>query len=158
MQTLQYRAAAPEDAEACVRLRGRTRQNAVSAERLAAVGITAASWGEDIRSGKLPGHVCTAGGEMVGYCFGDRTSGEVVVLALLPAFEGRGAGSHLLSLVVQELRAAGHNRLFLGCAKDPATRSHGFYRHLGWRPTGQTDSHDDEVLELVLDEATGLNA
>ncbi|MER2177626.1 MAG: GNAT family N-acetyltransferase, partial [Stenotrophomonas maltophilia] len=27
-------------------------------------------------------------------------------------------------------------------------RSHGFYRHLGWRPTGEIDSLGDEVLEL----------
>jgi hypothetical protein len=54
----------------------------------------------------------------------------------------------LLARVVQDLRAARHSRLFLGCARDPATRSHGFYRHLGWRPTGQIDANDDEILEL----------
>jgi hypothetical protein len=54
----------------------------------------------------------------------------------------------LLARVVQDLRAAGHTRLFLGCARDPSTRSHGFYRHLGWQPTGEIDANDDEILEL----------
>ncbi|WP_442906753.1 hypothetical protein [Janthinobacterium sp. 67] len=27
-----------------------------------------------------------------------------------------------------ELRAQGHQRLFLGCSSDPASRSYGFYR------------------------------
>ena len=85
---------------------------------------------------------------MVGYCFGDARTGEVVVLALLPAFEGCGIGSHLLSLVVADLQALGHTRLYLGCAKDATTRSHGFYRYLGWRPTGDVDANGDEILEL----------
>jgi GNAT superfamily N-acetyltransferase len=150
MPTPGYRAAVPADATDCVSLRGQTRQNAVSAARLAALGITAESWGADIQAGHLPGHVCVAGGRMVGYCFGDARTGEVVVLALLPPFEGRGIGKQLLSLVVGDLQAQGHSRLFLGCAKDDSTRSHGFYRHLGWRATGDVDANDDEILELLV--------
>jgi len=145
----QYRPAVPADAAACVVLRGKTRENAVSAERLARAGITVEAWGSDIQSGRLPGYVCTVQDEIVGYCFGDRQSGEVVVLALLPPFENKGIGKQLLSLVVEHLRRAGHNRLFLGCSNDPASRSYGFYRHLGWRSTGVVDANDDEVLELI---------
>ena len=147
--SLQYRPAVPADAAACVLLRGQTRENAVSAERLARAGITVQSWGDDIAAGRLPGHVCTLQGELVGYCFGDRQTGEVVVLALLPPFENLGIGKHLLSLVVRDLRSFGHTRLFLGCSSDPASRSYGFYRHLGWRSTGAVDGNDDEVLELI---------
>ena len=149
---VDYRAAVPQDAAACVRLRGMTRENAVSVGRLAAAGITVETWRRDIETGKLPGHVCTSAGDIVGYGFGDRDTGEVVVLALLPAFENRGIGKRLLARVVEDLRACGHERLFLGCARDPSTRSHGFYRHLGWRSTGAFDDNGDEVLELVLGE------
>ena len=145
-----YRPAVADDASACVALRGRTRENAVSAEHLASYGITVESWAADIASGRLPGHVCTLAGVMQGYAFGDRASGEVVVLALLPAVEGQGVGRELLARVVSDLAGAGHRRLFLGCSPDPAVRSHGFYRHLGWRPTGLMDAHGDEVLELTL--------
>ncbi len=144
----RYRQAVVADAAECVRLRGRTRENAVSEQRLADAGITVESWGNDIRSGKLPGHVCIHQGELVGYCFGDRGTGEVVVLALLPAFERQGIGKDLLSRVVRDLVAAGHDRLFLGCSDDPASRSHGFYRHLGWHSTGAMDANGDEILAL----------
>jgi GNAT superfamily N-acetyltransferase len=148
LQHHTIRRAVPEDASACVHLRGMTRENAVSVERLRAYGITEQSWAEDIRSNILPGHVCHAQGRLVGYAFGDRQTGEVVVLALLPEAESQGLGRRLLTLVVEDLRAAGHARLFLGCSPDAATRSHGFYRHLGWRSTGTFDRGGDEVLEL----------
>jgi len=148
---IHYRSARADDAAACVQLRGQTRENAVSVDRLASLGITAQSWGDDIRSGALPGHVCIADGRIVGYCFGATASGEVAVLALLPEFEARGIGRVLLGLVVEDLRACGFDRLFLGCSSDPATRSYGFYRHLGWRSTGAFDAAGDEVLELVVD-------
>src|SRR5688500_11972941 len=145
---LRYRLATPDDIHACLILRGRTRQNAISPERLATMGITVESWANDVRSGSLVGYVCTDGESIVGYCFGDTASGEVVVLALLPSFEARGIGRDMLGLVVNHLSAAGHKRLFLGCAADPATRSHGFYRHLGWVSTGSFDRAGDEVLEF----------
>lgn len=148
--TLTHRPAVPADAPACIDLRGRTRQNAVPADRLAAYGITAASWAEGIRSGATPGHVCLQGDQLVGYCFGDRDTGEVLVLALLPDAEGCGLGRDLLGRVVAQLAGLGWRRLFLGCSTDPASRSYGFYRHLGWQPTGQFDGHGDEILELQL--------
>ncbi len=140
------RDARPEDAAACIDLRGRTRENAFSAEDLRALGITPESWRDGIRDGSLPGVVALADGALAGYCFGDRDSGEILVLALLPACEGRGIGRALLDQVMQTLRGLGHERLFLSCAADPGVRSHGFYRRLGWTPTGEIDAAGDEVL------------
>ena len=145
-----YRPAQPDDAQACVTLRGQTRENAVSEQRLAELGITAQSWGADIAAGTLPGHVCCSSGTIVGYCFGSTTNGEIVVLAVLPAFENHGVGRELLTRMVAQLAALGMQRLFLGCSSDPQSRSYGFYRHLGWRSTGTVDSHGDELLELLV--------
>ena len=145
---LSLRRATPDDIPACLVLRGMTRQNAIPVERLAAMGITEASWSADVRSDALPGYVCCDDGSIVGYCFGDKVSGEIVVLALLPAYEDRGIGRRLLDRVVGHLADLGHARLFLGCAADPQTRSHGFYRHLGWTSTGTFDDAGDEILEL----------
>jgi GNAT superfamily N-acetyltransferase len=143
----EYRPAHPEDAPACIELRGRTRENAFTPQQLEALGITSRSWAAGIADGSLPGHVCMVGGRMAGYCFGDRATGEIVVLALLPEYEGRGFGKALLDLVAGDLCDAGFRRLFLSCAADPGVRSHGFYRHLGWRWTGRLDEAGDEVLE-----------
>ena len=132
-----------------MRIRGLTRENGVSAQRLAELGITAESWAHDIRSEVLPGFICMAGTKMAGYCFGSSTTGEVIVLALQPAYERLGIGRELLNLVVAHLHALGHQRLFLGCSSDSSVRSYGFYRHLGWQGTETVDAHGDEILELV---------
>ena len=146
---LVYRLAQPNDAAACIVLRGKTRENAVSAERLFAIGITAESWAKDIRSGALPGHICTVDSTLIGYCFGAPATGEIVVLALLAEFENRGVGRALLQRMAQQLVAGGQPRLFLGCSAGATSRSHGFYRHLGWSSTGRFDKYGDEILEYI---------
>ncbi len=137
------------DAADCVRLRGQTRENAVSEERLRSLGITVDSWANDIETGVLPGFVCRRDEVLLGYSFGASESGEVVVLALRPDIEGQGLGRALLERMVTHLRSLGHGRLFLGCSADPNVRSYGFYRRLGWRSTGQVDKLGDELLELA---------
>lgn len=148
--TIAYRRAVPEDTPGCVVLRGRTRENAFSVERLAEAGVTLESWRAGIVDGSLPGHVATVDGEIVGYCFGERETGEIAVLALLPDHEDRGVGRTLLNLVVADFKELGFARLFLSCSPDPAVRSYGFYRHLGWTSTGTFDHRDDEILEYRL--------
>lgn len=148
---MPIRRARPDDIAACIALRGRTRENAIPAERLAALGITEASWSAQVAADALPGFVAEIDGQMAGTCFGSAASGEVIVLALLPAHEDRGLGKALLGAVVAALRTRGHARLFLGCSDDPAHRSHGFCRHLGWRSTGERDGRGDDILEYVLD-------
>lgn len=145
-----YRPARGEDAAEFIRIRALTRENAVSATRLRALGITVDSWAGDLRSGGVVGFVAWRGRRMLGYCCGDAASGEIVVLALLPEAEGQGIGRELLRLVVAALAQRGHARLFLGCSTDPDSRSYGFYRHLGWRSTGRRDRLGDEELELLL--------
>ena len=144
---MTYRQAVPEDAAHCIAIRGRTRENAISAERLIAKGITLESWAQDIRSGNLWGFVCLADQQMVGYCFGDRLTGEIVVLALLPDWEAIGIGKRLMHGVIDILHGAGFERLYLFCSSDPGSRSYGFYRHLRWRSTGELDAARDELLE-----------
>lgn len=148
--TYIYRNAVPDDAVACVAIRGRTRENAISVARLMAMGITVDSWRGGIDDGSFPGHVCLHADEIIGYCFGAAHTGEIVVLALLPDHEGRGLGRVLLNKVVEDFKRIGHRRLFLGCSPDPAVRSYGFYRHEGWTSTGTLDSAGDEVLECFI--------
>lgn len=153
---VQLRPAQPGDIAECIRIRGLTRENAIPADRLAALGITLESWSGQVARGELPGFVAEAvegdpegvSRRMAGYCFGDAASGEIVVLALLPEFEGQGLGQALLERCMALLRERGHTRLFLGCSDNPVHRSHGFYRHLGWVPTGERDGYGDEVLTI----------
>lgn len=145
---VNLRRAVPENIEACAALRGQTCENAISIDQLVAMGITIQSWAEEVESGLLTGYVCVDRASIVGFCFGENASGEVLVLALLPAYENCGIGRRLLRAVVGQLSAQGHKGLFLDCNADPGTRAHGFYRHLGWASTGTFDQRGDEILEL----------
>ena len=148
MTAITFRPAVPEDAATCITLRALTRENAFTEEDLRALGITVETWSSGIRDGHSSGFVACSEGQIVGYCFADNHSGEVTVLALLPAYEGQGTGKRLLQLVVDHLRELGFERPFLACSSDPNVRSYGFYRHLGWKPTGERDEAGDEILEL----------
>ena len=148
---LKYRSAVPDDVAECIVVRGKTRQNPASEEWLRSIGITAESWTENVCTGALPGHVCIDDGNIVGFCFGVRETGEIQVVALLPDYENRGIGRELLDRTSRELARRGHSRLFLGCSPDPASRSYGFYRHLGWRSTGTYDQYGDEILEIFVE-------
>lgn len=148
--SIQFRSATPEDIATCIVIRGKTRENAISATRLAELGITLQSWSDQVKSHELCGHIGESDGQIVGYCFGASESGEVVVLALLPEYENQGIGKQLLNLMMAELQFLGHQRLFLGCSSDPQVRSHGFYRRLGWRSAGVTDKYGDDMLEYFI--------
>jgi ribosomal protein S18 acetylase RimI-like enzyme len=148
--TFTYRRALPSDIAACIELRGKTRENAVSVERLRQLGVTQASWSAGVASHDLPGYVCLEREQIVGYVFANKHTGEIVVLALLPEWEGKGIGKRLLQVIVTDLAKLGFRKLFLGCSSDPQVRSYGFYRHLGWKSTGTFDANQDEVLELML--------
>src|ERR1043166_7777485 len=108
-----YRKALAEDAQECVDVRGKTRENAVTVERLRELGVTVETWCDDIRPGALLGYVCLSDVRIVGYCFGARDTGEIAVLAVLPAYEGVGIGRTQLNTMIQEFKDLGFNRLFL---------------------------------------------
>jgi ribosomal protein S18 acetylase RimI-like enzyme len=85
---------------------------------------------------------------VVGHCWGDIATGEIVSLGVRKDYEAQGIGRKLLSLVVARLRAEGAQRIWLVAPATPVLRAFGFYRALGWRPTGERREGDSEVLEL----------
>lgn len=129
-------------------LRAQTRENALSPEYLATLGITPETAATGLASGDTRGWLCEIDGRIVGFASGDRTSGEMLVLAILPDFEGRGIGRRLLNEVTGWLQHCGCPRIWLTANPDPDGRAHGFYRRCGWVPTGEI-SGDDEVLQLM---------
>lgn len=148
MAALQYRKTRNTDVEALFDVRGKTRENPIPKARLAEMGITPASMIEGLESGELLGWVCLSDSSVVGFCTGHIATGEVLVLAVLPAFEGQGIGKQLLSRVVADLQQAGANRIWLSADSNSAVRAHGFYRRMGWRPSGEVLANGDEILEL----------
>ncbi|UXY13714.1 GNAT family N-acetyltransferase [Chitiniphilus purpureus] len=127
------------------RLRAQTRENALGPEYLATLGITPATAAASLVNGDTRGWLCEVDGRIVGFASGDRTSGEMLVLAVLPDFEGRGIGRRLLNEVVAWLQVCDCPRIWLTANPDPSGRAYGFYRRCGWAPTGEA-SGNDEVL------------
>lgn len=143
---LEFRPTGPRDIEATFAIRASTRQNPIPRSALMAMGITPESVREGFATGGLVGRVCADAGRLVGFCTGDTATGEVLVLAVLPEYEGRGIGARLLAAVAEELRSRGAKRVWLTASSDPAIRAHGFYRAQGWVPTGRKLENGDEEL------------
>ena len=144
---LDIRKAVKEDFDRCVEIRGLTRDNPISREILIEYGVTKEIWEPNIDAGTFEGFVAENRGGVVGYCFGNPQTLEILVLALLPDYEGNGLGKKLLNAMVDRLLEFGLNEVWLAASPDPSLRAHGFYRHLGWRPTELCDQSGDEVLK-----------
>ena len=147
---LKFRQAQPTDAASCIEVRGLTRQNPASVQVLREqFGVTETSLNSALSQNQVTGVVCLDQEQVIGFCLGDTSSGEVQVLAVLPEYEGVGVGKTLLMFLVEQLFELGFERLFLMASPDPEIRAHGFYRHLGWVPTEETDAIGDQRLELA---------
>ncbi len=145
-QPMQYREMKQQDIDEVLRVRISTRENSMTMEGLAALGITPQSVSRTLGE-NAKGWVCEESGKIVGFTMGDGTSSEMLVLAVLPEHEGHGIGRHLMELVQTWLFSKGHRELWLLENPDPSIRAYGFYRSLGWNPTGEY-RNGEQVLRL----------
>ncbi|VUD42212.1 hypothetical protein TDB9533_00646 [Thalassocella blandensis] len=163
MEELFIRNAKIQDIEDCIDIRGRTRENAIDRVTLKKSGVTLESWRAAIASGDIIGSICESiddhrqandhlskRKEIVGFCFADPANSEILVLAVLPQYENKSIGKLLLGIITERLRSRGCQRLWLAVSPEAKHRAHGFYRHLGWKPTGNHDKHRDEILVCEL--------
>ncbi len=117
------------------------------------LGVTLPPNPVDLLDGRLKAWECihdsqAARSQAVGHCTADLLTGEILHLAVSRGYEGQGIGKKLLALTVESLRAAGAKRIWLAATSDPTARAHGFYRAVGWRPTGERTKTGEEILEL----------
>ena len=80
--------------------------------------------------------VAERAGIVVGFARADVDSGEVALLYVDPAEQGRGTGRLLLARVLDRLRAAGHRSARLR-TEERNTGPRRFYEAAGWRATGE---------------------
>ncbi len=120
------------DIPALFHVRPRTRENALTLEELRALGITpetVAAWMGGSTQGWLWEELPN---EVVGFCMADRESAELLVIALLPEYEGRGIGGRLMHQAESWLADSGCKVAWLTTDLDSTLRAYGFYRHRGW--------------------------
>ena len=145
--TLKIREMEINDFPATFAVRLSTVENPVTmAELERDYGVTPRSLSEAMKS-HVRGWVCEDAARIVGFAMGDRTTGEVQVVAVRPEYERKGIGKDLLMHVQEWLFSEHHDEIWLLANPDPSVRATGFYRKLGWRATG-TFRGNDVVLKL----------
>jgi len=128
---MNFREIIAEDVPALFAVRVATLENALSREELTALGITESSVKEKLDT-TCKGWLCEADRQVVGFAIGDRSSGELWVIAALPGYLGQGVGSRLLTTVENWLHESGCRRLWLTTDVDTTLRAYAFYRSHGW--------------------------
>ena len=141
---LQFREIEPGDVPALITVRVATRENAYTREQLEGLGITESSVTDMIGTSHR-GWLCEDGGRVAGFAMGNRRTGEMWVIAILPEYEDRGIGRRLLGLVEDWLWSEGWEEIWLTTDVDPALRAYGFYRKMGW-----VDLHIRQGLRYML--------
>lgn len=76
------------------------------------------------------GWVAIVDGQIVAFCYADKTDSSIWALFVLPDYERLGLGRQLLTLAVCWLFELGHDSVTLGTT--PGTRADRFYGHQGW--------------------------
>jgi ribosomal protein S18 acetylase RimI-like enzyme len=121
----------PTDIPSLFEVRVQTHENRLTREELNAMGITPDSVREKLR-GSFKGWLCESDGRTTGFAIGDRSNGELWVIAVLPDYLGQGIGSALLGQVERWLEECGCRRLWLTTDVDESLAAYSFYRRHGW--------------------------
>ena len=141
-----------DDIPALFVVRVATHENQLSREQLAALNITEETVKARLR-GTFKGWLCEVNAQVVGFAMGDRATGELWVIALLPEYIGQGIGSVLLRRVEDWLEANGCARLWLTTDVDPSLKAYRFYRQHGWR-----DDRIDHGLRYMVKDISDKQA
>ena len=129
---VNFREIVQPDIPVLFEIRPRTRENALTLEELRALGITPESV-ETWLTGSVRGWLCETPSRVgVGFCMADWSTSELLVIALLPEYEGRGIGGTLIQVAESWLAQKGCTTAWLTTDVDPNLRAYGFYRHRGW--------------------------
>ncbi len=130
-RTFEFREIRAADVPELIEVRTRTRENAYTVAQLERLGITVPGVAE-LLAGSYKGWSCSDGDRIVGFCMGDRATGELWVIAILPEYEGLGIGGGLMDRVEGWLWDCGCRWLWLTTDVDTRLRAYGFYRARGW--------------------------
>jgi len=133
------------DIEEILTVRTSTIENHFSLNDLADIGITKQSvsgWLDD----SIKGWVCEISGQIVGFTMGDSKTAEILVISIYPEYEKLGIGKKLMTKAQNWLWSFGHNSLWLWSNPDTSVRAYGFYRKLGWEPTGETEGNNEKLI------------
>jgi GNAT superfamily N-acetyltransferase len=125
------RRATANDVAAMFEVRTGVRENHLSMQQLATLGITPETL-PPMLDGDGRGWIADVDGEVVGFSMADARQATVFGMFMRSGHEGRGIGRALMAAAEDWLFATGCTRIWLLTDADPQVRANGFYRHLGW--------------------------
>lgn len=136
--TITIRDAAEEDIPAIFAVRTSVRENHLSVEQMAGMGITY----ETIRQALCEEPciwVAVHGNRIVGFSMADAADGCLFAAFVRPEWEGQGIGSRLLARAEAFLFKR-HSSIWLHT--DGSSRAAGFYERLGWKRMPDMENRD----------------
>ena len=128
---MHFREITEADIPALFEVRVATHENRLTREELLALDITEETVKQKLL-GSFKGWLCEDNHQVVGFAMGDKSSGELWVIAVLPEYIGQGIGSRLLRAVENWLTESGCKRLWLTTDIDARLKAYTFYRSHGW--------------------------
>lgn len=128
---MNFREITAADVPALFHVRTRTRENTMTLEDLQRLGVNWQSVTESLDK-STRGWLCEVAGQVVAFSMADCSTGEFLVIAVLPEHEQKGVGGRLMALAEAWLAASGCKRAWLTTDLDTTLRAYGFYRRRGW--------------------------
>ena len=138
--TPRIRRATVADINTLFDIRTSVRQNHLSREQMAELGITATVLKQALEAGPCA-WIAEVDGNAGGFAMVDTESAEVFALFVRPEWEGRGLGSLLLAAAEEELFRE-HERIWLLTDGGNGIRANGFYLKQGWELVARVDQRD----------------
>ncbi|CDG80944.1 GNAT family N-acetyltransferase [Janthinobacterium agaricidamnosum] len=133
--TITVRIATGHDIDTVFEIRTSVRQNHLSREQLAEMGITPEALLDAIDGGDARIWIAEMDGAAAAFAMADADEGTVFAMFVRPQYEGRGLGR----LLMQEAEAflfARKELIWLVTDAASEIRANGFYQRLGWRQAG----------------------
>jgi GNAT superfamily N-acetyltransferase len=134
---LTLRAATPVDVPAIFEIRTAVRENAITIEKLAAVGITPGTVVATLGSVRRGWVVVNAENQVVAFAMVNVEENKIMALFTRPGWEGRGCGTTLLAAAANFLFESGTKKVWL--TTGGSTPAAGFYLRRGWVPVTVSD-------------------
>src|SRR5262249_21778798 len=97
MSVLKFREITAADMQALFHVGPGTRENAMTLDELQRLGINPRSVTESLTK-STKGWLCENAGQVVAFSMADRATGEFLVIAVIPEYEGKGIGGRLMAL------------------------------------------------------------
>ena len=91
------------------------------------------------------GWVCEVDNNIVGFSIADLKENNIWALFVDPAYEGKGIGRRLHSLMLDWYFSQAQQKVWLGTS--PNTRAEAFYRTAGWKEVG---THGDGEIKFEM--------